>query len=341
MKTKDFDYHLPEYLIAQTPIKKRNQSRLMIVNKKTGSIEHKKFNDIIDYLNKDDVLVLNDSKVIPARLIGVKKDTGAMIEILLLRKISNKVWECLVKPAKKIKEGTIIIFDKKLLQAQCIEKKEDGICLLKLNYDGNLYKILDKLGEMPLPPYIHRQLNNKDRYQTIYAKKIGSIAAPTAGFHFTNDLLTKIKKKGIKIVYITLHVGIGTFRPVTVDNIAEHKMHEEFYIMNDKTAKILNNAKESGNKIISVGTTTTRTLETIINKYGEFKKDSGWTNIFIYPLYQFKAVDVLITNFHLPKSTLIMLVSAFAGKDLIMKVYKEAIKKEYRFFSFGDCMLIK
>ena len=250
-----------------------------------------------------------------------------MIEILLLRKISNKVWECLVKPAKKIKEGTIIIFDKKLLQAQCIEKKEDGICLLKLNYDGNLYKILDKLGEMPLPPYIHRQLNNKDRYQTIYAKKIGSIAAPTAGFHFTNDLLTKIKKKGIKIVYITLHVGIGTFRPVTVDNIAEHKMHEEFYIMNDKTAKILNNAKESGNKIISVGTTTTRTLETIINKYGEFKKDSGWTNIFIYPGYKFKAVDVLITNFHLPKSTLIMLVSAFAGKDLIMKVYKEAIKK--------------
>lgn len=340
MRTDDFDFELPEHLIAQTPIEKRDESRLLVLDKESGNIEHKHFKDIIDYLNKDDVLVLNDTKVIPARLIGIKESTNAVIEILLLKDNGNDMWECLVKPAKRIKIGTIVTFGDRL-KAECIGIGDEGIRIFKLIYKGILYEILDELGEMPLPPYIHEKLDDKDRYQTVYAKNIGSAAAPTAGLHFTNELLEKIKSKGIKICFITLHVGLGTFRPVNVEDVTKHKMHSEFYSMNFNTAEILNNAKKSGNKIISVGTTTTRTLETIMNKYNEFKECSGWTDIFIYPGYKFVAIDSLITNFHLPKSTLIMLVSALAGKENIMNAYSEAVKNEYRFFSFGDAMLIK
>ena len=276
----------------------------------------------------------------PARLIGEKEETKAVIEILMLKETKPDIWQCLVKPAKRIKEGTIINFGDKL-QAQCISIEEEGIRVFKLIYKGILYEILDELGEMPLPPYIHEKLKNKDRYQTVYAKNIGSAAAPTAGLHFTKELLKQIKNKGVNIAYITLHVGLGTFRPVNVDNIKDHKMHSEFYSMDKKTAELLNKTKKEGKNIISVGTTTTRTLETIMNLYNEFKECSGFTDIFIYPGYKFKAIDKLITNFHLPKSTLVMLVSAFASKDKIMKAYNEAIKEKYRFFSFGDSMLIK
>ena len=340
MRTEDFDFNLPEELIAQTPLKNRDESRLLVLNKNTGDMEHKHFSDIIDYLNKDDVLVLNDTKVMPARLYGVKEETNAVIEILMLKEMESDIWECLVKPAKRVKTGTIINFGDRL-KAKCIEIKEDGIRLFKLIYEGILYEILDELGEMPLPPYIHEKLADKDRYQTVYAKNIGSAAAPTAGLHFTKGLLSKIKDKGIKIVYVTLHVGLGTFRPVNVEDVTKHKMHSEFYTMDSNTANILNEAKRNNNKIISVGTTSTRTLETIINLYGEFRECSGWTDIFIYPGYKFKAIDRLITNFHLPKSTLVMLVSALAGKENIMKAYNEAIKENYRFFSFGDSMFIK
>ena len=340
MRTEDFDFNLPEELIAQTPLKNRDESRLLVLNKNTGDMEHKHFSDIIDYLNKDDVLVLNDTKVMPARLYGVKEETNAIIEILMLKEMESDIWECLVKPAKRVKIGTIINFGD-CLKAKCIEIKEDGIRLFKLIYEGILYEILDELGEMPLPPYIHEKLADKDRYQTVYAKNIGSAAAPTAGLHFTKELLSKIKDKGIKIVYVTLHVGLGTFRPVNVEDVTKHKMHSEFYTMDSNTANILNEAKRNNNKIISVGTTSTRTLETIINLYGEFRECSGWTDIFIYPGYKFKAIDCLITNFHLPKSTLVMLVSALAGKENIMKAYNEAIKENYRFFSFGDSMFIK
>ncbi len=340
MKTEDFDYYLPENLIAQTPLEKRDESRLLVLDKQTGEIEHKHFKDIINYLNKDDVLVLNDTKVMPARLYGTKIDTGAVVEILMLKEVKKDTWEVLTKPAKRIKEGTIIKFSDKL-SCECIGIKEEGIRVVTFKYSGIFYEILDELGEMPLPPYIHEKLKDKDRYQTVYAKNIGSAAAPTAGLHFTEELMTKIKEKGIKIEFITLHVGLGTFRPVSVDNINDHKMHSEFYMMSQKTAKVLNETKKNGGRIISVGTTSTRTLETIMNLYGEFKECSGWTNIFIYPGYQFKAIDSLITNFHLPKSTLVMLVSALAGVDNIMKAYKEAIDKEYRFFSFGDSMFIK
>ena len=340
MRTEDFDFNLPEELIAQTPLKNRDESRLLVLNKNTGDMEHKHFSDIIDYLNKDDVLVLNDTKVMPARLYGVKEETNAVIEILMLKEMESDIWECLVKPAKRVKIGTIINFGDRL-KAKCIEIKEDGIRLFKLIYEGILYEILDELGEMPLPPYIHEKLADKDRYQTVYAKNIGSAAAPTAGLHFTKELLAKIKEKGIKIVYVTLHVGLGTFRPVNVEDVTKHKMHSEFYTMDSNTAKVLNESKRNNNKIISVGTTSTRTLETIINLYGEFRECSGWTDIFIYPGYKFKAIDCLITNFHLPKSTLVMLVSALAGKENIMKAYNEAIKENYRFFSFGDSMFIK
>ena len=341
MKTADFDYYLPDDLIAQTPLEKRDNSRLLILDKKTGNIEHKHFNNIIDYLDKGDVLVLNDTKVMPARLYGLKEDTSAGIEILMLKEIGNNTWECLCKPAKRVKIGTIINFGDGRLKAKCIDVKDEGIRVFELIYSGILYEILDSLGEMPLPPYIHEKLKDKDRYQTVYAKNIGSAAAPTAGLHFTNELLDKIKDKGIIVTYITLHVGLGTFRPVSVDDVTSHKMHSEFYQMDSDTADILNKAKNEGRRIISVGTTSTRTLETIMSLYNEFKECSGWTDIFIYPGSEFKAINALITNFHLPKSTLIMLVSALAGKEKIMKAYKEAVDKEYRFFSFGDSMFIK
>ena len=341
MKTEDFDYYLPENLIAQTPINKRDESKLMVLNKETGTIEHRHFADIIDYLTPNDVLVLNDTKVMPARLIGQKEDTNGHIELLLLKNTKNNIYECLCKPAKRVKVGTIVTFGDGILKAKCIEVKEEGIREFEFLYDGIFYEILDKLGEMPLPPYIHKKLKDKNRYQTVYAKNIGSAAAPTAGLHFTQELLEKLKNKGITICYVTLHVGLGTFRPVNVEDVTTHKMHSEYYTINEETAKILNQAKKEGKNIVSVGTTTTRVLETVINQYQTFKACSGYTSIFIYPGYQFKAVDSLITNFHLPKSTLIMLVSAFCSKEIIMNAYSEAIKNSYRFFSFGDSMFIK
>ena len=340
MKTDDFDFYLPEKLIAQTPLEKRDSSRLLVLDKETGNITHESFSNIVDYLNEGDILVLNDTKVMPARILGTKEDTGAVIELLMLKEIEKDTWEVLSKPAKRIKIGTIVKFSDKL-KAECVGVGEEGIRIFKFIYDGIFYEILDELGEMPLPPYIHEKLKDKDRYQTVYAKNIGSAAAPTAGLHFTKELMEKIKEKGIKIEYITLHVGLGTFRPVSVDDVTNHKMHSEFYQMSNETAKVLNDAKKNKNRIISVGTTSTRTLETIMNLYGEFKECRGWTDIFIYPGYEFKAITSLITNFHLPKSTLIMLVSALAGKENIMNAYNEAVKNEYRFFSFGDSMFIK
>lgn len=341
MKTDDFDYNLPEHLIAQTPIDKRDESKLLVLDRKTGNIEHKHFKEIINYLDKNDVLVLNDTKVVPARLIGLKEETNAVIEILMLKDLGNNIWECLTRPAKRIQIGTVIDFGNGKLKAKCVEVKEDGIRIYQMIYEGILYEILDELGEMPLPPYIHEKLQEKDRYQTVYAKNIGSAAAPTAGLHFTKELMNEIEAKGITICYVTLHVGLGTFRPVNVEDVTKHKMHSEFYQMDSRTANILNAAKKNNKRIISVGTTSTRTLETIIKKYGEFKECSGNTDIFIYPGYKFEAIDSLITNFHLPKSTLVMLVSALAGKENIMNAYNEAIKQEYRFFSFGDSMFIK
>lgn len=342
MRTDDFDFELPEELIAQTPIKNRDQSRMLVLDKKTGEIEHKHFNNILDYLNENDVLVLNDTKVMPARLYGQKEETNALIEILLLKEKTNNTWECLVKPAKRVKIGTVVNFGDGILKAKCIEIKDEGIRVFKLIYDGILYEILDKLGEMPLPPYIHEKLEDKDRYQTVYAKNIGSAAAPTAGLHFTKELLEKVKEKGVTVLYITLHVGLGTFRPVNVEDVTKHKMHSEFYMMSKETADILNLAKKEGRRIISVGTTSCRTLETVAHKYnGEFRECSGNTDIFIYPGFKFMAIDALITNFHLPKSTLVMLVSALSSRENILNAYKEAIKNDYRFFSFGDAMFIK
>ena len=341
MKVEDFDYDLNENLIAQTPIKDRDTSKLLVLDKKTGEIEHKHFYDIIDYLEKGDTLVLNDTKVLPARLLGEKTDTHAVIEILLLKDLGEDVWECLVKPARRIKVGTIVTFGQGGLKAECVKEDNEGIRHFKLIYSGILLEILEHLGTMPLPPYIHEKLKDQSRYQTVYAKEIGSAAAPTAGLHFTKELLKKIEDKGVNIAYVTLHVGLGTFRPVSVDTIEEHKMHSEHYQMTKEVAELLTETKKNNHKIIAVGTTSTRTLETIMTKYNEFKECSGWTDIFIYPGYKFKAIDSLITNFHLPKSTLVMLVSALAGKDNIMNAYKVAQEKEYRFFSFGDAMLIK
>ena len=340
MKTSDFDYYLPEELIAQTPIKNRDESKLLILDKKTGDVEHKHFKDIIDYLIPGDILVLNDTKVLPARLFGIKEETNAVIEFLMLKEEEKDIWEGLCKPAKRVKVGTVVNFGDRL-KAICTEVKDEGIRKFKFVYDGIFLEILDELGEMPLPPYIHEKLKEKDRYQTVYAKNIGSAAAPTAGLHFTKELLNKIKENGIQIEYITLHVGLGTFRPVSVEDVTKHKMHSEFYSMSKETATVLNKAKKEGKRIISVGTTTTRTLETIMNLYGEFKECSGWTDIFIYPGYKFRAINSLITNFHLPKSTLIMLVSALAGKENILNAYKIAVENKYRFFSFGDSMFIK
>ncbi|MDO4394824.1 MAG: tRNA preQ1(34) S-adenosylmethionine ribosyltransferase-isomerase QueA [Mycoplasmatota bacterium] len=341
MKTEDFDYYLPENLIAQTPLIKRDNSKLMVLDRKTGEIKHDIFYNIINYLNPGDTLVLNDTKVMPARIIGQKIDTSAVIELLLLKNINGDNWECLVKPAKRVKEGTIISFGSGKLKAKCIKVGEEGIREFTFLYNGIFYEILDELGSMPLPPYIKEKLTDKNRYQTVYAKNIGSAAAPTAGLHFTKELLSTIKAKGIQICYITLHVGLGTFRPVNVEDVTTHKMHSEFYSMSKDVADALNKAKKENKRIIAVGTTSTRTLETIMTKYGTFKETSGWTDIFIYPGYTFKAIDAQITNFHLPKSTLIMLVSAFATKEIILTSYEEAVKNKYRFFSFGDAMLIK
>ncbi len=341
MRVEDFDYNLNENLIAQTPIKNRDTSKLLVLDKKTGNIEHKHFYDIINYLEKGDTLVLNNTKVLPARLIGEKTDTHAVIEILLLKDLGEDIWECLVKPARRIKVGTIVTFGQGELKAECVKEDNEGIRHFKLIYSGILLEILEHLGTMPLPPYIHEKLKDQSRYQTVYAKEIGSAAAPTAGLHFTKELLKKIEDKGVNIAYITLHVGLGTFRPVSVDTIEEHKMHSEHYQMTKEVAELLTETKKNNHKIIAVGTTSTRTLETIMTKYNEFRECSGWTDIFIYPGYKFKAIDSLITNFHLPKSTLVMLVSALAGKDNIMNAYKVAQEEEYRFFSFGDAMLIK
>lgn len=341
MKVEDFNYNLPEELIAQTPLEKRDSSRLLVLDKQTGEIEHKHFTDIINYLNEGDTLVLNDTKVLPARLIGVKEETNAVIEILLLKNTEGDNWECLVKPARRIKVGTIVTFGDGKLKAECISEGEDGIRHFKLLYKGILLEILEELGTMPLPPYIHENLEDQSRYQTVYAKEVGSAAAPTAGLHFTKELLKDIENKGVNIAYVTLHVGLGTFRPVSVDTIEEHEMHSEYYSMTKEVAELLNKTKENGKRIIAVGTTSTRTLETIASKYDGFKECSGWTNIFIYPGYKFKAIDSLSTNFHLPKSTLVMLVSALAGRENILNAYNEAVKEKYRFFSFGDAMFIK
>jgi len=340
MTTDDFDYELPKELIAQTPLSKRDESKLLVLDKETGDVTHKKFYDIIDYLNPGDALVINDTKVIPARIIGEKVDTGAVIELLLLKDLGD-TWECLAKPQKRLKVGTIISFGNNDLKAKVIEIKDEGITIVKLIYDGILMEILERLGSMPLPPYIHEKLTDKDRYQTVYAKDYGSAAAPTAGLHFTKDLLKRIEEKGVKIVHITLHVGLGTFRPVMVSDVTKHIMHSEHYIVTKEACDILNEVREKGNRIIAVGTTSVRTLETIMQNKTKFEPMVGDTSIFIYPGYKFKAVDALITNFHLPKSTLVMLVSAFASRDKILNAYKIAIKNDYRFFSFGDAMFIK
>ena len=341
MTTKEFDYNLPEELIAQTPIKNRSESKLMILDKKTGKTKDEVFKNVINYLNKGDVLVLNDTKVIPARLIGEKEDTKAVIELLLLKDLGDNTWECLAKPQKRLHENTIITFGDGKLKAKVVKKLNDGITHVQLVYNGILMEILEELGTMPLPPYIHEKLEDQSRYQTVYAKNIGSAAAPTAGLHFTKELLQEIENKGVIIKYVTLHVGLGTFRPVEVEDVEKHHMHTEFYIMNKDTADTLNLAKKEGRKIYAVGTTSTRTLETIMTKYNTFKECSGNTDIFIYPGYEFKAIDGLITNFHLPKSTLLMLVSALSSKEIILNAYNEAIKKKYHFFSFGDAMFIK
>ncbi len=341
MKVSNFDYKLPEELIAQSPLKTRSDSRLLVLDKESGNISHEKFDDIINYFEAGDSLVLNDTKVIPARLIGKKEDTGAIIELLLLKNTNDKVWEALVKPAKRIKVETVVVFGEGLLKAKCIVKKEEGLCEFELIYDGVLYELLDKLGTMPLPPYIHKQLADQSRYQTVYAKNTGSAAAPTAGLHFTPELLASLKEKGVNITYLTLHVGLGTFRPVMTENIEEHKMHSEYYVLSDETVRIINETKTMKKRLVVVGTTSIRVLESVMNKFGYLKADSATTDIFIYPGYKFKIVDNLITNFHLPQSTLIMLVSSLAGKENIMKAYEEAIKEKYRFFSFGDAMFIK
>ncbi|MBQ9834614.1 MAG: tRNA preQ1(34) S-adenosylmethionine ribosyltransferase-isomerase QueA [Bacilli bacterium] len=339
MNINEFDYNLPQELIAQTPLSKRDESKLMILNKYNGNIKHESFKNIIDYLDENDVLVLNNTKVIPARIIGSKAETNAVIELLLLKELNDDVWECLAKPAKRLKIGTEVAFGDEL-KAIVTEKLDDGMVHVKFIYEGIFLEILDRLGEMPLPPYIKEKLEDKDRYQTVYAKYEGSAAAPTAGLHFTQELLQKIAEKNIQICYVTLHVGLGTFRPVEEENILDHKMHSEYYEMDEENANILNDAKKKGKNIIAVGTTSTRVLETIMRKYNVFKKCSGNTEIFIYPGYEFKAIDALITNFHLPKSTLLMLISALSTKETILKAYNEAIKKKYRFFSFGDSMFI-
>lgn len=340
MRVKDFYFDLPEELIAQEPIKERDMSRLLVLDKKTGKVEHKVFRDIIDFLNEGDCLVLNNSRVIPARLFGVREETGAKMEFVLLKRIDKNRWETLVKPGKKAKIGSRFVFGEGELKCTVLESTEAGGRIIEFEFEGVFEEILDKLGQMPLPPYIKKQLKDKERYQTVYSKIEGSAAAPTAGLHFTKELLERIKKKGVNIAYVTLHVGLGTFRPVKVENIEEHQMHSEYYIIDEECANTINRAKGIGKRVIAVGTTSSRTLETAGIKDGNIEAKSGWTNIFIYPGYEFKVVDSLITNFHLPESTLIMLVSALAGKDNVMRAYDIAIKESYRFFSFGDAMFI-
>ena len=340
MKTSDFYFDLPQELIAQDPLEDRSSSRLLVLDRETGKTEHHIFKDVIDYLNPGDCLVINNTKVIPARLFGSKEGTEAKIEILLLKRKENDVWETLVKPGKKAKPGTRISFGDGLLTGEVIDVVEEGNRLIKFTYDGIFEEILDQLGQMPLPPYITHQLKDKNRYQTVYAKHDGSAAAPTAGLHFTPELLEAIKAKGVNIAHVTLHVGLGTFRPVKVEDVTNHHMHSEFYIVEEDQAKLINETKQRGGKIVSVGTTSCRTLESATDEQGVLHAGSGWTDIFIYPGYKFKMIDRLITNFHLPESTLLMLVSALAGKDKIMAAYEEAVKERYRFFSFGDAMLI-
>ena len=340
MKTSDFYFDLPENQIAQVPLKDRTSSKLMVLDKVTGEIKHQHFYDILDYLNKGDCLVLNDTRVIPARLFGARP-SGGKVEFLLLTRKDEKRWEVLVKPGKKARIGDEIIFGEGILKAKVEEVIEDGKRIVSFEYEGIFEEVLDRLGEMPLPPYIHEKLEDKERYQTVYSKHEGSAAAPTAGLHFTTELLEKIKEKGVKIAYVTLHVGLGTFRPVKVDDVLEHEMHSEFYQITQETADIINETKKAGGRIISVGTTSTRTVESNADENGLVTAQSGWTNIFIYPGYTFKCIDALITNFHLPESTLIMLVSALAGKEHTLAAYNEAVKEDYRFFSFGDAMFIK
>ena len=341
MKVDLFDFHLPEELIAQTPLPDRAASRLMVLDKRTGAIRHETFRNIISYLNPGDCLVLNDTRVMPARLYGEKEETGGTVEVLLLKHLDGDRWETLVKPGKRVKPGTKLTFGGGKLQAVCLDTLEHGGRVLEFSYDGLFYEVLAELGEMPLPPYIKEKLDDPERYQTVYAREIGSAAAPTAGLHFTEELLDAIREKGVHIVFITLHVGLGTFRPVQVDEVEKHDMHAEFYQMREETAETLNRVREQGGRIIAVGTTSTRTLETIAGKHnGRFVAESGWTDIFIYPGYEFKGIDGLVTNFHLPKSTLIMLVSALAGRENILHAYQVAVKERYRFFSFGDAMLI-
>jgi S-adenosylmethionine:tRNA ribosyltransferase-isomerase len=341
MKLEEFDFYLPEELIAQTPLLKRDTSKLLTINRKENTYEHKVFSDIIDYFNPGDTLVLNNTRVMPARLYGQKKDTGAAIEVLLLKNKEHNMWECLVKPAKRIKVGSIVSFGDGIMEAECVKVLDDGFRYFEFKYEGIFQERLDELGTMPLPPYIKERLTDKERYQTVYSKEVGSSAAPTAGLHFTNELLDKIKQKGVNIVYLTLHVGLGTFRPVSVENIEDHDMHSEYYTLDEETANVINETKKDGGRVFSVGTTSTRTLETIArDNDGEIVPASGWTNIFIYPGFEFKCVDGLITNFHLPKSSLIMLVSAFYNREKVLELYKIAVENKYRFFSFGDAMII-
>ena len=340
MKTADFYYDLPEELIAQTPLEPRDSSRLMVMDRKNGELEHKHFYDIIDYLNEGDCLIVNDSRVLPARIYGIKDETGANVEFLLLRQIESKKWETLAKPGKKAKVGTRFIFGDGIMNAVVTEVTDEGNRIVDFECDGNFYEALDKLGQMPLPPYIHEKLKDKERYQTVYSRELGSAAAPTAGLHFTKELMDKIRAKGVKIGYVTLHVGLGTFRPVKVDDVTKHHMHSEHYELPEETAKLINETKRSGKRVIAVGTTSCRTLESVARKEGCVCPSEGWTDIFIYPGFEFNVLDGLITNFHLPESTLIMLVSAFAGFDNVMNAYKTAVEEKYRFFSFGDAMFI-
>ena len=341
MKRQDFYYELPEELIAQDPLEDRSSSRLLVLDKESGAVSHHVFKDVIDYLNEGDCLVINDTKVLPARLIGAKVGTDAKIEVLLLKRKENNIWETLVKPGKKAKIGTKISFGDGLLMGEVVDIVEEGNRLIQFTYEGIFEEILDQLGQMPLPPYITKRLENKERYQTVYSKELGTAAAPTAGLHFTPELLEKIEKKGVNIARVTLHVGLGTFRPVKVDEITDHHMHSEFFQIEEEAATKINRAKDTGKKVICVGTTSCRTVESAADETGHLKACSGWTEIFIYPGYQFKVLDSLITNFHLPESTLVMLVSALAGREHVLAAYEEAVKERYRFFSFGDAMLIQ
>lgn len=340
LNVNDYDFDLPEELIAQVPLLDRTSSRLLVLDRDTGDIEHRHFRDVLDYLQAGDALVVNDSRVLPARLFGAKQETGGKVELLLLKQTEDDVWEALVKPAKKVRVGAIVEFGDGLLRAECVEELPEGGRRFKFDYDGIFYEILDELGTMPLPPYIREQLEDQDRYQTVYARERGSAAAPTAGLHFTEELLEAAQEKGVNLIPLTLHVGLGTFRPVSAETIEEHTMHSEYFELSEQSAQALRDVRASGGRVFAVGTTSTRTLETIVRDHGDFVESSGWTDIFIYPGVELKAIDGLITNFHLPKSTLVMLVSAFASRDIILHAYRTAVENEYRFFSFGDAMLI-